>query len=50
MKPKDTHDAPAERANPPGLYECPCCGERLSGPAFFYTCPRMPVENQGRAE
>lgn len=30
---------PNPRANKPGAYTCPCCGERLSGPARFYTCP-----------
>lgn len=32
-----------ERANKPGVYRCACCGERLSGPAKFYTCPRRDV-------
>jgi peptide methionine sulfoxide reductase MsrB len=27
------------RENEPGIYTCPCCGEHLSGPARFYTCP-----------
>jgi hypothetical protein len=27
------------RANPPDLYRCPICGETLSGPPRFYTCP-----------
>jgi hypothetical protein len=29
----------AQRANEPGDYVCPNCGEHLSGPARFYTCP-----------
>jgi hypothetical protein len=29
----------AQRANEPGVYLCPNCGEHLSGPARFYTCP-----------
>jgi hypothetical protein len=32
-------DSKAKRANPPDIYVCPNCGERLSGPARFYTCP-----------
>lgn len=40
MKPKDNHDAPAERANAPGVYECPHCGETLSGPPRHYLCPQ----------
>lgn len=27
------------RANPPGLYRCPDCGELLSGPPDAYRCP-----------
>jgi hypothetical protein len=38
-----TADGKAQRANPPGRYACPHCGERLSGPAREYVCPqRLP--------
>lgn len=36
-----------KRANEPGDYVCPNCGERLSGPARFYTCPGpLPAQRQ----
>lgn len=34
-------DKPVERANPPGLYRCPICGETLSGPPDLYRCPAI---------
>jgi len=37
-KPMPQQMAP-KRANPPGSYRCPCCGETLSGPARLYVCP-----------
>jgi hypothetical protein len=32
-------DETFQRANAPDLYTCPHCGETLSGPPRFYTCP-----------
>ena len=44
MKFGKLRDAPKyPRASPPGLYRCPNCGEVLSGPARFYSCPGRPV-------
>jgi ribosomal protein L37AE/L43A len=35
-----TKDEEVKRANAPGVYVCPVCGERLSGPARDYLgCP-----------
>lgn len=49
MKPEDADLDPVERANPPGLYRCPHCGETLSGPPRDYVCPaRVWVESLGR--
>ena len=48
MSPEDNDDI-VQRANPPGIYTWPHCGEKLSGPARDYLCPgRIPVENLGR--
>lgn len=41
---------PILRANAPGIYTCPVCDERLSGPPSQYRCPYqvVPVESLGR--
>lgn len=39
MTRNDDRDEKFERANPPGYYHCPLCGELLSGPPRFYSCP-----------
>lgn len=48
-KPQQANAEPVPRANEPGLYECHCCGETLSGPDWLYVCPQcVPVESLGR--
>lgn len=49
-KPRNArHDEPApQRENDPDFYICMLCGKTLSGPARFYTCPHIPLENLGR--
>lgn len=43
-KPQQPARETFERANPPGLYRCPHCGDVLSGPARLYQCPARPGE------
>jgi ribosomal protein L37AE/L43A len=38
-----TADRGASRANRPGIFHCPRCGERLSGPAWKYEPCRVPL-------
>lgn len=48
-KPPQEQRVEYPRANPPGLYRCPHCGDLLSGPPRLYDCPRRRQRKERRA-